>query len=149
MRVGEICTRDVVFAKKDLTVLGAAKLMREYHVGDLLIVDEPDGKRFPIGIVTDRDIVVDIVASGLDPDVIRVGDLVTRDLVTVSECEGIFETAQRMHMKGVRRVPVVDTQGALVGIVTLDDLFGLLTEEMTELAKVFTTEQKQEIRVRK
>jgi CBS domain-containing protein len=144
MPIGEICNREVVIAKKDETAVQAAKLMRTYHVGDLVVVDERTGKRIPVGIVTDRDIVVELVGREVDPRQFSVGDIMSRELVTAREEDGIFETIQRMRMHGVRRVPVVDSAGALVGIVSIDDLFALLAEEMAELVKAISHEQAKE-----
>ena len=81
--IGEICNKDVKFVAPETTVLRAAQLMRELHVGDLVIVDEDDGIRLPVGIVTDRDIVVAAVASELDLRTLAVGDLSMYPLVTV------------------------------------------------------------------
>jgi CBS domain-containing protein len=142
MPIGDVCVRDVVVAAKDVTVQQAAVLMRRHHVGDLVVVVEgTDGRRVPVGIVTDRDIVVSVVAPTLNAGVYTVGDLVARELVTVAEDQGVFETIQQMRMSGVRRMPVVDRAGGLVGIISVDDLIQLLSDEMSELAKLITREQ--------
>ena len=91
MPIGEICNRDVIISHREDTVADAAKLMREHHVGDVVVVDERDGLRFPVGIVTDRDLVVEIMATELDQKVITVGDIMLEELVTVKESVGIFE----------------------------------------------------------
>lgn len=148
MAIGEICNREVVFARRDNTVKEAAQLMRQYHVGDLVIVDESDGRRVPCGIVTDRDIVVGVVAKGLDPDALMVGEVAGPELVLARERDGVSETIELMRAKGVRRVPIVDAQGALVGIVTADDMLDLLAEEMTALAKMVSREQRHEAELR-
>ncbi len=147
MAIGDICTRQVVFAYRSSTIREAARLMREYHVGDLLLVDE-NGKRKPVGILTDRDMVISVVAPGLDPDVLTVGDVMGQDLVTALEGQGVFEAIQLMRYKGVRRLPVVTDDGALVGIVAIDDLVELLGEELSELAKVIKREQAVEAKTR-
>lgn len=149
MPIGDICVRDVVTATTDTTAQQAAKLMRENHVGDLLVVDRINGKTVPVGIVTDRDIVVAIVALELDPAVICVGDIMGPKLETAQEDEGIFETIQLMRAAGVRRIPVVDSQGVLVGIVSTDDLIQLLAEEMMDLAKLISREQRREVGARR
>jgi CBS domain-containing protein len=123
--------------------------MRQYHVGDLVVTDQADGKRIPVGIVTDRDLVIEVLALGLDAASLAVEDIMTRDLATVREQEGILETIGRMRAKGVRRLPVVDAQGALAGIVTVDDLVELLAGELGELAKVISREQKYEAETRR
>lgn len=148
MPIGEICNREVVFSYPNHTVREAALLMREYHVGDLVVVEE-NGKRKPVGTVTDRDISISIVALGLDPDVIRVGDIMGPELVTVRENQGVFETIQQMRLKGVRRLPIVGEEGALVGIVAVDDLVALFADELSELSKAIVREQMVEVKTRK
>ena len=144
MPVGEICNRDVVVAERTLSAREAAQLMRSRHVGDLVVVEEADGRTHPVGIVTDRDIVVEVVAAGVNPDALTVADLIGPELITVSESEGVYEAFFYMRSKGVRRMPVVDREGGLVGIVTLDDLLSLLAEEMSELAKLVSRERQRE-----
>ena len=144
MAVGEICNREVVIAKKTLSVVDAAQLMRQHHVGDLVVVEEKNGRRHPVGIVTDRDIVVEVVAAGVNPDALKVGDIMGPEVATVRESEGLFEALRYMRDKGVRRMPVVDREGGLVGILTLDDLLSLLAEEMSELAKLVSHERQRE-----
>lgn len=144
MDVGEICTREVVIATRNTTVVEAARLMREYHVGDLVVVDESEGRRVPVGIVTDRDIVVCVLALGLDPAVLTVGDIMGSHLVTAAEDDDVYETLQIMRTRGVRRVPVVNTAGALVGIVALDDILEIFAEELDAAVKVVAREQANE-----
>jgi CBS domain-containing protein len=144
MAIGDICVREVSVTERGTTALEAAKLMRQYHVGDLVVVDGTSGRRVPVGIVTDRDIVISVVATGLDPKIFTLGDLLTREVVVGSADEGIFETIQKMRRHGVRRMPIVDAQGSLVGIVSVDDLIQLLAEEMTELSKLISREQARE-----
>jgi CBS domain-containing protein len=148
MAIGDICKRDVAFAGRETTSQAAAKLMRHYHVGSLVVIDQNDGRRKPVGIVTDRDLVVEIYALDLDPTVITIGDIMTTELVTVPESFGVMETTQLMRMKGIRRVPVVDGDGNLVGIVTVDDVLQVLAEELTEVARTVPHEQSREVRMR-
>lgn len=142
MAVGELCRREVVVAPRDITVRSAARLMREQHVGCVVLIEEHDGRRRPCGIVTDRDIVVAVTALGLDADVIRAGDVAAKELLEISETAGIAETVQVMRMKGVRRLPVVDQQGFLVGIIAADDIFELLAQELSGLASVVSHESR-------
>ena len=148
MPVGEICNREVVISDKSMSVVEAARLMRTHHVGDLVVVDEREGRKLPVGIVTDRDIVVEVVAAGVNPDALKVGDIMGLDVATVRESEGLFEALRYMRDKGVRRMPVVDSAGGLVGLLTLDDLLSLLAEEMTELAKLVSQERQREAAAR-
>ncbi len=148
MPVAEICNRDVVILKRDDTILEAAKLMRQHHVGDVLVVEERGGIRIPVGIVTDRDLVVEIMAPELDQKVITVGDIMIRELVTVKESVGVFEAIQYMRGKTVRRLPIVDENGGLVGILTLDDLLELLSEELFAIAKLVKYQRQKETKHR-
>lgn len=148
MSAGELCNRRVAIAEKTLSVADAARLMRRLHVGDLVVIEEGDGRRQPVGIVTDRDIVVEVVADGVNPEALTIGDIMGPELATVRENEGLFETLRYMRDKGVRRMPVVDQAGGLVGILTLDDLLGLLAEEMTGLARLVSHERQREADVR-
>jgi CBS domain-containing protein len=134
---------------RDTTVAAAAQLMRQNHVGTLVVVDSVNGgKRIPVGIVTDRDAVIEVMATGLDPKTITVGDIMAQDLVTARENEGVLETMQIMRYKGVRRLPIVGKSGELIGIVSIDDLLEVLAEEISELAKVISREQSRETATR-
>ena len=148
MGIGELAIRQVVVGSRETSVLDAAKLMRQYHVGDIVITDEADGKRLPVGIVTDRDIVLEVFAQGIDATKLTVGDIMTGDLLTVKEYEGVFQTIQLMRAKGARRAPVVDKDGALLGIISADDFIELLAEELSELARLVSREQKREAEIR-
>lgn len=148
MAIGEFCNRDVVFATREMSLPEAAQLMRDHHVGDLVVVDEVDGKRTPVGVVTDRDIVIEIIAKSLDLDEFSVGDIMASQLVSVQETEGVFETIRLMRTKAIRRIPVLNSEGGLAGVVSADDILELLAEEMTELAKVAPRGQEREAKLR-
>ena len=148
MPIGEFCNREVVFATRETSIPEAAQLMRKFHVGDLVVVDEIDSKRVPVGIVTDRDIVIEIVSQSLDFNAFSVGDIMSPQLISVQEKEGVFETIRLMRAKGIRRIPVVNQEGGLEGIVSADDILDLLAEEMTELAKVVPREQEREAKTK-
>lgn len=148
MRVGEFCNRDVVIVGKATQVLEAAQLMRSHHVGDLVVIEERAGKRIPVGIITDRDIVVEMVAKGVALEAVSIGDVMSFELTTASEDDDIFDTVKLMRTRGVRRVPVVDKQGTLVGILAIDDLLGLLEEFVGDVTGVIVREQAREQKVR-
>jgi len=149
MPVGEICTREVTVMRRDETVMEAAKLMRQHHVGSILVVEDRNGVQIPVGIVTDRDLVVEVMAPELDHMVITVGDIMTQELFTVKDGMDTFEAIQYMRSKTVRRLPIVDEHGGLVGILTLDDVLELLAEEMLDLSKLVGYERKKEMRHRR
>lgn len=141
MPIGDLCNRDVIVTSKENSLRRAAELMRHFHVGDLVVVEGKNGMSVPVGILTDRDIVVSVVAKGLDINLFSVGDVMSVDLVTANEHDGVYETLQLMRSRGVRRLPVVNDDGALVGILTVDDLVDLLSEEMSDLSQLIAQEQ--------
>jgi len=148
--IASICNRSVAFTTRETTVVAAAKLMRHGHIGSLVVVEQTNGgRRIPVGIVTDRDIVVEVIATGLDPAVITVGDIMEPELVVGRESDSVRETLEIMRFKGVRRLPTVDPEGQLVGIVTVDDLLEILAEELNELAMIVAREQSHEASARK
>jgi CBS domain-containing protein len=144
MRVGEFCSREVVIVDREETIVEAARLMREKHVGDVVVVEERAGERFPVGIMTDRDIVVQLVAAGIALDAVSIGDAMSFELVTAREEDGLLDTIRQMQSTGVRRLPVVDGRGALVGILSIDDLLELISEQLSGLVTVITREQERE-----
>lgn len=144
MPVSEICNREVIVVQRETTVNEAAKLMRQQHVGSVVVVEERKGVRVPVGIVTDRDLVLEVMAPELAQMVITVGDIMEPKLVTVQDGMGIYESIRYMRVEGVRRLPVVDSRGGLIGILALDDLLELLAEELLELSRLVKHEQKKE-----
>jgi CBS domain-containing protein len=141
MTVGKFCNREVIVAEKSFTVTEVAKLMRQHHVGDVVIVDSSTGKAKPIGILTDRDIVIELIACDVTPDSVCARDVMSYELVTAREKESIWDTLQKMRAKGIRRIPVVNEAGELEGILSVDDLLELFAEELNLLAKVPFREQ--------
>lgn len=149
MSAGEICNREVIVIQRDATIVEAAKLMRQFHVGALIVVEKRDGRQIPAGVVTDRDlVVVEVVATELDAAVITVGDIMAAEVFTIKESTASHEAIEFMRRKTIRRLPVVDESGELTGILTLDDALQLLSEELLDLAKLVRYEQKKETRHR-
>ena len=146
MLIGELCIRDVVIAEPDTRIPQAAKLMRAYHVGDLIVVEEKDGARFPVGIVTDRDLVVGALAEDdMGPiESIRVEDVMSNELVTVREDTDVLDVLKIMRAHGVRRVPVIGSRGELIGVVSFDDLVELVAEQLEDLSALLKREHKHE-----
>ena len=149
MNAGELCNREVVFVYRDTRLVEAARLMREHHVGSLVVVVERLSERVPVGIVTDRDIVIAVVAKELDPRTLTVADVLTDSLVTVREQDDVSDTLRVMREAGIRRVPVLSRSGALAGILTLDDVLELMAEEMNDFARTMVKERVRETRVRR
>jgi len=149
MTIGQVCNREVVFIHAQASIPEAARLMREHHVGDLVVIKEKTGKRVPVGIVTDRDIVLEVIAEGVDMDDVNVGDIMSNNLVTARENDGLLETIKVMRAKGIRRLPVVNDDNELVGILSVDDLIDLLSEQIVDLVRLIAREQGREKAVRK
>ena len=149
MAIGEICSHNTVFARRDESVATAARLMRESHVGCLVVADEVDGERVPVGMLTDRDINVAVVAPGLDANTMQVGDVMSAELLTVNEDAGIAETVELMRVRGIRRLPVTNTDGRLIGLIAADDIMSLLAEEISGLTGMIAREEKRERSLRK
>jgi CBS domain-containing protein len=141
MSVGEYCNREVIITDRDTTILEAAKLMRRNHVGALIVVDEQGGKNIPVGILTDRDIVVELLAAEIDLDSVSIGDAMSYELVTATERDDLMETVEKMRGWGIRRIPVVGADGSIVGILAADDMIELIAEQMSNLSKLIIVER--------
>jgi CBS domain-containing protein len=136
MKVAEICTRELVMADKDASLQQAATLMREHHVGTLLISTSGAEGLQAVGIVTDRDVVIEAVARGLDVTQTPVGRLAEGKLAVVPANSTLEEAIEAMKARGVRRLLVAGTSGAVQGIVSLDDLLDAIAHELSGLARV-------------
>lgn len=149
MNVGELCNREVILAYRDTRLVEAARLMREHHVGSLVVVVDRLSERVPVGILTDRDIVVAVVAKELDPRTLTAGEVMSRELFSVREEDGIADALRLMRERGIRRLPVLTHSGALAGIVTIDDLLELVGEELGDFVRTVKSERVRETRVRR
>ena len=142
--IGEYCNREVVVTHATTSVRETARLMRHHHVGDVVVADKRDGRTVPVGIVTDRDLVVEVLAEEVAVEEVTAGDIMAADLAVAEENDDLWDTLLRMRFRGVRRLPVVDAGGGLQGIITVDDLLELFTEHLHDLVKVITREQDRE-----
>lgn len=149
MKIGELCNRNVVVIDQQESALAAARLMREFHVGDVVVVSSAGGRRKPTGIVTDRDLVLEVMASEVDPGSVRVEDIFSSPrLVTASVDDDLEETLDNMRAHGIRRVPVVEHDGSLAGIITVDDILDEVTDQLTDIVRLVATQQRREQRLR-
>jgi CBS domain-containing protein len=151
MKAGSICQRNVatVRALDDLT--SAAQIMREQHVGYLVVI-EPEVVNTaarPIGVLTDRDIVVSVVARETDPRTLRVGDVMTQQPIVISEEASVETALEQMNSSGVRRLPVVGQRGELVGVLSLDEVLGVIAGEMQNVSGSLRNERQIEGTVRR
>lgn len=148
MKVGQHCKRCVVCIGSTADIVDAARMMRDGHVGFLIVYEQGDDLRKPIGVLTDRDLVLEVLAKGVDPHQVTVKDAMTRKPLIASEADELGEALQAMRMAGIRRVPVVDARGALTGVFALDDGIDLITGLLCDISGSIKSEQRQEWRAR-
>lgn len=132
-RLRDFATATVAVAEPETSALVAAQLMRQHHVGALVVVDALEKSR-PLGILTDRDLVLGLMAEGLDPEIFTAGDIMSTELVLASPEMDAMDAVQLMRNNRLRRLVIVDDAGRLVGIVTMEDVLELLTRELADLA---------------
>jgi CBS domain-containing protein len=145
MTAGEYCNRDVVIIEKTGSIREAIKLMRDNHVGDVVVVEGDESASIPLGILTDRDIVIEILAKDIDLDAVNIGDVMSDQLVTVNNEAKLLDAIKLMRIKGVRRLPVVNEQSELQGILSVDDLLELVVEQLTDIVSLVSNEITHEI----
>ena len=145
---GDYCVRTVVTVERQTPVARCAQLMHDEHVGSLVVVESRDASAVPVGVITDRDIAIEVVAFGIDASALTAGDVMQGNLAVARDDEGLLAVLATMRSNGVRRLPVVDAQGALVGILSADDLWEVLAEEVDSLVRVIKAEQSRERRTR-
>jgi CBS domain-containing protein len=145
MRVDELCTRNVITIEADASIVEAAKQMREHHVGDVIVLPEP-GDRRPVGVLTDRDITVELVAKDLPLSGVSVGDVMSRDIVTVRVQDDLADALEIMTTNTVRRIPVIDEDDKIYGILSIDDVIGVIAEELKKVSSLCRRQPGQEKR---
>ena len=143
MKVGDLCKRPAVSATAAVPLVEVAKLMRSRHVGSVVVVD-PFGSQKPVGILTDRDIVVEVLATGVDPAGMSAGDIMTAAPVVASRGEDAMWALKMMRDRGIRRLPIVDDDGALYGVLALDDLMHYICGAVSDVAQLLGTERLEE-----
>jgi CBS domain-containing protein len=136
MILEKIAIKNVVTVPENASMLEAAKAMRDFHVGSVVVVDQRSSRKMPLGIVTDRDIVVSTSAFGIPPNSIQVKDVMSATLVVAKKNDSLNHIMNLMKEHGVKRIPITDTDGALFGIVSTHELMSLLSDEMGEMVKV-------------
>ncbi|AWV05466.1 CBS domain-containing protein (plasmid) [Burkholderia sp. JP2-270] len=148
MQIGRISTQPVESCTVDCSALQLADRMRHAHVGDVVVIEYRNGEPVPIGLVTDRDLVVEVMARGEDPDQVTAGQIMSRGLIVVSETDEISVALEEMRRSGIRRLPVIDDAGRLAGIVTLDDIVEYLAALLGGIVEVGKLQQIEEQRFR-
>ena len=132
MGIVKCCREQVVAVSLDTPAVDVARIMGEKNVGSVVVISSDNR---PAGILTDRDLAVRVMAQEKNPGEVRAKEVMTRDVVTFQDSMGIYEAIRKMNDEGIRRMPVVDDAGKLIGIVTMDDIIRMLGEEMAIIAK--------------
>jgi CBS domain-containing protein len=148
MRVGDYCKHGVVTVPTTADVTDIARTMRDEHVGFLIVVEDGDPHRRPQGVITDRDIVLEVCARDVDPHAVTAADIMSRNPLVVHEADDLSEVVQAMRFAGFRRVPVVTQAGALTGVIAMDDAIEVVAGFLGDICGSFHNEQRQERRLR-
>jgi CBS domain-containing protein len=144
MKVSECCKRVVVVASPKDDLAHAAQIMRDKHVGFLIVVEGSGDRRVPVGVVTDRDIVVQVIAREVDPRSVVVGDVMTRGPVICLESNDIEDVIESMESAGIRRMPVVSDRGGLTGVIAIDDAILMVSKMLVGISGAVRRERRLE-----
>lgn len=144
MKMGALCNREVIVAEPSESVRDLAELMRDRHVGCVVVVRGAMGERVPVGIVTDRDLVLEVIAKGLHPSETPIATVMSAEPYCAEEDQDVYDVLQQMSVRGLRRVPVVNGKKVLQGIFTFDDLVEWTSARMLDLSRLVQHELSQE-----
>jgi CBS domain-containing protein len=138
MKLGEIATGDVISLSRAAALIEAAQLMCERGVGAVVVVESPADRPIPVGMITDRDIVRAQLERVADLSRLRIADVMSRDPLVLAAGDSIENALAHLRARGVRRAPVIDSSGALVGVVSTDDVLGCLARQLLEISSLVT-----------
>jgi CBS domain-containing protein len=144
MNISRIYTRSLVSAQRSNSLQKAAALMRQHHVGALLVTDDEPFSDRAIGIITDRDLVVQVIADGIAPEKRTIGDVMTQGISTIPEASDVHEAIEVMRADGIRRLAVTDDRGTLLGVLSFDDVIDAIAVELSGLADSIRSERGRE-----
>lgn len=148
MIVGDYCRHGVVTVASTADVVETARLMRDEHVGFLVVQKEGDPQRTPLGVVTDRDIVLQVIAREIDPRSVTAADIMTGKPLLANEKDDLNEVVQAMRIAGIRRIPVLTEAGSLTGVIAMDDALEVVAGLLGDVCGSIRNEQSQERRLR-
>jgi CBS domain-containing protein len=146
--IREVAIHTPVTVGPDESIAQCARRMHSEHVGCLVVVEENDGSRFPVGMLTDRDIAIEVVAFGLDPNALTAGDVMSEKPAVVEEDDDLLDALARMREQGARRLPVTGPDGALVGVIALDNVLEALAEQVDGMVGVLKSQHTRELLTR-
>ena len=144
MNIGEICSREVIVVHTGDSLLEAARQMCDRHVGTVIVVEDRGPERLPIGIITDRDIVRAQLKRAADLCCLGVPQAMTTNLLVLRENESMTDAIEKMRARAVRRAPVVNAAGALIGVISVDDLLSAVAEQLSGLVRLVEVQQHRE-----
>ena len=148
MFVGKYCDKKISTLTQDSSILDAAQVMRKNHVGEVIIVEKKMGNVIPVGLITDRDLVVEILAMEIDIETINLGCIMCIELVTVNYDSSLNKALEIMQHHGIRRAPVVGNNGELIGIINIEAVIKVLSQDMAKILKLFNNERRIEKNLR-
>ncbi len=148
MRIQDICTHHVATIVATESLVEATAVMRERHVGNVVVVEDIDDKRKVVGILTDRDLILSVIAAGLSPEALLVSDVMSKPVYCCAGTQDVFDAVAIMREQGVRRLPVLDEQGSLAGIIAADDIWIALSNQLKILGEITVRERIGEIKRR-
>lgn len=144
MNLVTLMNKRVVVVPPGTPVETAARLMRDEHVGALVVLSSEAAHARPVGVLTDRDLVIEVLAQGAPPALLTVGDVTLPRLVTAESDESLFDAMERMSREGVRRLVVVDASGGVLGLVSMDDILVALSQSLALMARTISHELRNE-----
>lgn len=145
MTCGDLSTHEVVTIEASASAASAAALMRSAHVGSLVVVDAAQAM---VGILTDRDLALEVLGCGRDPEATTVAAVMSPDVLTARVDDDLWQTLYRMRRRGCRRVPVIDEAGGLCGLLAVDDILERLVVGLQDIAAIARLEPRHEARRR-
>lgn len=148
LKIRDVAVHRPVTALANESIGTCARRMHDEHVGCVVVVETSEGTMFPVGVLTDRDIAIEVVAFGLDPATMTAGDVMSPRPSVAEEDDDLLDALASMRERGVRRLPVVRPDGGLSGIVTLDNLLEALGEEIDGVVGVMRAQRTRELRLR-
>jgi len=149
MDLNKIGKSSVITVPSHIQIDDAAKIMRSNHIGDLIVVEEKEGAKIPVGIITDRDIVLATIALGIPTENLSVGDIMSTNLITSNKNESLLHIINLMKDNGVKRIPLIGENKELTGIITTEDVSRLLSIELSALSQITNSQHNQELKRRR
>jgi len=144
MTVSDYCERNIALLTRDASLQEAAMMMRIHHLGEVIVIDKLNGKNIPVGVVTDRDLVIEIMALEVDVEQISVGNIMSLELITVRQDNNLSDTLDIMQQHGVRRLPVIDNSGSLLGVINIEVILKVLCQDLSKMLTLFNNERDNE-----